>query len=702
MASAKLHLDQFLHGGDYNPDQWLDEPSVLCEDLRLMELAGCNAASIGIFAWTRLEPREGEFDFEWLDGLMEDFGSRGWKVALATPSAAVPHWMTRRYPEMLRVTADRRRELPGNRVKYCLTSPVLRDRVRRINGALARRYAGHPPLMLWHLSNEYGHYDHNGGCHCELCQSAFREWLKGRYQDDLERLNRAWWTSFWSHRYTEWEQIESPAPHGENCTHGLQLDWRRFVTEQTISFIRNEAAPLREATPDIPLTTNLMECFAGLDYWKLAKELDVVSWDSYPLWHMPDGEDREHPELSRAAVAAFHHDLFRSLGGGRPFLLMESTPSNTNWQPVGKLKRPGMHRLSSLQAVAHGSDSVMYFQWRKGRGGSEKFHGAVIDHVGHENTRVFRGVADVGAGLKRIAAAVGSETRAEVAVVFDWENWWAIDHAAGPRIEKKDYPQTCVAHYRALWELGVPVDIVGEDSDLSRYRLVVAPMLHMVREGLAERLEEFVRRGGTLVTTYWSGIVDASDLVFTGGWPGPLRALLGIWVEEIDSLYAEERNRVQISAAELGLAGSYECRELCELIHAETAEVLGVYEQDFYAGMPALTVNRFGEGAAYHVASRNDQRFIRDFLSGLVGKLELKRDIATELPRGVVARARHGAAASYLFVQNFVASERSVPLPETGLREMLQGVICGRELVLPPFGVAALELPRSVENPSVR
>jgi beta-galactosidase len=290
----------------------------------------------------------------------------------------------------------------------------------------------------------------------------------------------------------------------------LQLDWRRFVTAQTVDFIRNEAAPLREATPTIPVTTNLMEMYAGLDYWTLARELDIISWDSYPLWHMPDPADRDLPDLSRAAVAAFHHDLFRSLGGGRPFLLMESTPSATNWQPVSKLKRPGMHLLSSLQAVAHGSDSVLYFQWRKGRGGSEKFHGAVVDHVGHEHTRVFRDVAEVGEKLARLSSVVGATTKAEVAVVFDWENWWAIDHAAGPRIEKRDYPQTCMAHHRAFWELGVPVDIVGEDSDLSSYRVVVAPMLHMVRPGVAERLEEFVRRGGCLVTTYWSGIVDES------------------------------------------------------------------------------------------------------------------------------------------------------------------------------------------------
>lgn len=690
LAGAQLKIDRFLHGGDYNPDQWLDEPAVLPDDLRLMKLAGCNVASIGIFAWAVLEPREGDFQFAWLDKLMDDFAQRGWKVALATPSAALPNWMMRAYPEMLRVTADRRRELPGNRVKYCFSAPSLREKVTRINTLLAQRYAGHPALLLWHVSNEYGHYDHNGGCHCEMCQHEFREWLKAKYEGDLDRLNRLWWTSFWSHTYTEWDQIESPAPHGEGCTHGLQLDWRRFVTERTVSFIRTEVAPLRAATPGIPVTTNLMEWYPGLDYWTLAKELDVISWDSYPMWHTPDPEDADCPDLARASIAAFHHDLFRSLGGGRPFLLMESTPSATNWQPVAKLKRPGMHLLSSLQAVAHGSDSVMYFQWRKGRGGSEKFHGAVVDHVGHEHTRVFRDVAEVGEKLARLAPAVGSETRAEVAVLFDWENWWAIDFAAGPRVEKKDYPATCVAHHRVFLELGVPVDIVGEDSDLSKYRLIIAPMMYMVRPGVASRLEEFVRNGGCLVTTYWSGIVDANDLVFTGGLPGPLRALLGIWSEEIDALYAGERNRVRISAKDLGVERTYECRELCDLIHVESAKVLGTYEEDFYAGRPALTVNQFGQGEAYYVASRNDRAFLTDFLGALVKRLGLKRDLKTELPRGVLVRSRKNEKGEFVFVQNYANRPQRIELSETGMQDLLSGSVCDRVITVPAFGVAVL------------
>lgn len=688
---APFRTDRLLHGGDYNPDQWLHEPEVLREDLRLMEAARCNVASIGIFAWARLEPRDGDFDFAWLDELMDGFAERGWKVALATPSAAVPHWMTRQHPEMLRVTADRRRELRGNRVKYCLTAPSLRERVRRINGALAERYAGHPALFFWHLSNEYGHYDQNGGCHCDLCQEAFRGWLKARYGGDLERLNRAWWNAFWSHTYSAWEEIESPAPHGEGCTHGLQIDWRRFVTAQTIDFIRNEAAPLRAATPGIPVTTNLMELYAGLDYWALARELDVVSWDSYPMWHMPDRREGDTPDLGRAAVAAFHHDLFRSLGKAPTFLLMESTPSATNWQPVAKLKRPGMHLLSSLQAVAHGSDSVMYFQWRKGRGGSEKFHGAVVDHVGHEHTRVFRDVAEVGEKLQRLAPVAGSATRAEAAVLFDWENWWAIDHAAGPLAEGKDYPQTCMAHHRGLWELGVPVDIAGEDSDLARYRLVVAPMLYMVRPGVAARLEEFVHGGGTLVTTYWSGIVDEHDLVFTGGWPGPLRRLLGVWCEEIDALYPGERNRVKVAAEALRLHGEYECRDLCELLHAESAQVLATYQSDFYAGRPALTVNRFGRGEAYHVASRNERRFLRDFMEALVVRTGVRRDFDEPLPPGVVARSRHSEHGEFLFLQNYSAEPRRVELPHGGLVDMFRGSVCGEELELPPYGVAVLQ-----------
>lgn len=671
---------RMLHGADYNPDQWKNTPEVWDEDMRLMKLAHCNSMSVGIFSWVSLEPEEGRFEFGWLDEIMDKIYENGGRVVLATPSGARPAWMSFRYPEILRVHPNRQRILHGGRHNHCYTSPVYREKTQIINRKLAERYKDHPALIVWHVSNEYG-----GECHCDLCQAAFRHWLKVKYDNDLDKLNHAWWTGFWSHTYTDWSQIESPAPHGERSIHGLTLDWKRFVTWQTIDFFKNEIAPLKEITPDIPVTVNFMGTYTGLDYWKFAKEVDVVSWDSYPMWH------GEEPNWELATRIGFVHDINRSLRGGQPFMLMESTPSMTNWQPVSKLKRPGMHLLSSLQAVAHGSDTVQYFQWRKGRGSSEKFHGAVVDHCGHENTRVFRDVAEVGRVLEKLDNLVGTTVRPEAAVIYDWENRWAIEDAQGVRHEK-GYQPTCELHYRAFWNQGIPVDVINEDCDFSGYKLLIAPMMYMVRPGVAERIEDFVAGGGTFVTTYMSGWVDENDLCFLGGFPGPLRKVTGIWSEEIDSLYAHECNyAVPVSGNALGLSIEYKAVEMLDLIHAETAEVLAAYKGDFYQGRPALTVNSFGKGKAYYIAFRSGFDFLSDFYTRLIRELNISRVMDTELPEGVTAQKRSDGERDYIFLMNFSAEEKTVDLPEEEFEDMLEGSPVKGTVTLPGCGVRILQ-----------
>jgi beta-galactosidase len=553
-----------------------------------------------------------------------------------------------------------------------------------INRKLAERYRNHPALLVWHISNEYG-----GQCHCALCQDAFRTWLKERY-GSLEALNQAWWTAFWSHTYTDWSQIESPAPHGEWAIHGLNLDWKRFVTRQTTQFMKNEITPLRELTPNVPVTTNMMGTYSGLNYWKMAAELDVVSWDSYAPWHGVE------EDWKLGSSVSFIHDIYRCLKGGRPFMLMESTPSNVNWQEVCKPKRPGMHRLSSLQAVAHGADTVQYFQWRKSRGSFEKFHGAVVDHVGHENTRVFHDVEEVGQILEKLDAVIGTTVHPEVAIIYDWENEWAIGDLQGLSRKRRDYGGTCVAQYRPFWSRGVPVDVISMDSDFASYRLLIAPILYMVRPGVAERIGKFVEKGGTFVATYWSGIVNESDLCFLGGFPGPLRKILGLWAEEIDVLHDGQTNVViPVSKNGVGLTGRYKARELCDLIHAESAQVLAKYGLDFYKGRPALTVNEFGKGRAYYIASRNDDRFDDDFYEGLARGLGLKRVLGTRLPKGVTAQLRTDGKDEFVFLLNFQPAARRVNVGREGLSDMLTGKIVNGTVTLPAYGTLILRCPRA-------
>ncbi|GIP54563.1 beta-galactosidase [Paenibacillus vini] len=676
-------LPVMMHGADYNPEQWLHDPAVLEEDIRLMKLANCNVMSVGIFSWAALEPEEGTFTFDWLDRVLDRLAANGIYAWLATPSGARPAWMSEKYPEVLRVEANRQRNLHGMRHNHCFTSPVYREKIAIMNIKLAERYSAHPAVIGWHVSNEYG-----GECHCDYCQEAFRAWLKRKY-GSLEALNRAWWTTFWSHTYTSWSQVESPAPHGEMMVHGHNLDWRRFVSDQTIDFFRHEITPLKAINPDLPCTANMMDLFYGLDYREFAKAVDVISWDAYPTWHEAESE------IGIASWFAFNHDLFRTLKK-KPFMLMESTPSQTNWQPVSKLKRPGMHRLSSLQAVAHGSDTVQYFQWRKSRGSSEKFHGAVVDHVGNEHTRVFHEVAELGQTLSRMTEVVGTNVPAEAAILFDWDNRWAINDAQGPRNGGLHYEQTVVQHYRALWKQGVPTDIIGSNDDFTAYKLIVLPMAYLLREETGARLEQFVNEGGTLLVTYWSGIVNENDLCHLNGFPGPLRHVLGIWAEEIDGLHDHDSNSLVMSSGNrLGLEGSYEIRELCEVIHAESAEVLATYGDDFYAGKPVLTVNRpesAGSGRAYYLAARVSEDAFYDALYGkLVEESGVLRTLDSQLPEGVTAQLRCDGDHDYVFLLNFTGKTAKVQLDSREYVDLETGESLSGTLDLPLYGSLVLK-----------
>lgn len=621
-----------LHGGDYNPDQWLHEPAVIDEDFRLMEKAGCNTFSVGIFAWANLEPKEGTFTFEWLDDIMNRLAAKGYHAFLATPSGAKPRWMSEKYPEVRRVNVRGDRDLHGERHNHCFTSPVYREKVRIINTKLAERYKGHKALAGWHISNEY-----SGTCYCNFCLDAFRAFLKSRYPS-LDALNLAYWAAFWSQKFQSWEQIDPR----DSPIDALKLDWNRFITHQTVDFMKAEIAPLKAATPDLPCTTNMMSTFEGLDYWRFTGVCDRVCWDAYPQVHGPDS-------WRQGVWLSFVHDMYRSMKGGAPWMLMESTPSVTNWQPTPQLKKPGQHRQEMLLAIGHGADATMYFQWRKGQGAFEKMHGAVVDHEGTDRTRVFKDVAAHGAYIKQLDGVVGTTVRPQVGLIHDWEVRWAITHTQGPRQQPgrfafdKEYVDTCINHYRPFWKLGVPVDVIESLSDFTRYKVIVAPMLFMLKPGVAERLEAFVKGGGTLVLTYLSAFVNETELVYRGGLPGGgLRKLAGIWNEEIDSLYPDPPQRIVPAAGNaMALPTESPVREYCELVHLEGATALATYKNDFYAGMPALTLNKYGAGRVYYLAARPaGDTFLDAFTRALVKDAGLARTLDVELPEGVTVQQR--------------------------------------------------------------
>lgn len=674
--ACRLTSEGFLHGADYNPDQWLKSPEVIAQDFRLLELANMNSVTLGVFSWAQLEPEEGRFEFGWMDDIFSRAEKQGVKVILATPSGGKPNWLALGYPEVRRVTADGHREPQGGRHNHCLTSPVYREKVRGINSRLAARYGRHPALVLWHISNEL-----NGYCHCPLCWEAFRSWLKARYQT-IDALNDAWWSRFWSHTYTDWSQIQSLDP----SVHGLELDWKRFMTHQCCSFIRNEVEAVRPHSPHIPATTNFMPFHASYNQWELAREVDVISWDNYPGWH--HGTSPEFDETENALLTAISHDAFRSMKKGAPFLLMETTPGQVNWGHVSPVKRPGVHRLTGLLAVAHGADSVCYFQFRKGLGSSEKFHGAVIGHDGSKDTRVFREVAALGATLKSLSGLAGAPTAARAALLLDWENRWALEQAQTHQNANKNYLATQLDHYRPLWKRGVPLDVLDQEADLSGYDLVAAPMLYMVRGDLGGRLAAFVQNGGTLIGTYCSGVVNGTDLCFSETIPGPLREVLGLRVEETDALPDGVERRIEaIEGADHGLSGSYQGRHYFDILHLEGATPLAVYAEDFYAGTPAVTVHRFGKGRAYYVASRNDPRFLDDLLGFLARDLHLTPIPSGSLPEGVILRQRTNGPETFAFLMNFRARPATAELPDGQWTDAESGeAISGTRVDLAPFG----------------
>lgn len=673
-APATPKFPHILHGGDYNPEQWLDQPEVLEEDIRLFRKAHINCVSLGIFSWAKLEPEEGVYDFGWLDEIIDRLYANGIYTVLATPSGARPQWLAQKYPEVLRVRPDGLRNFYGHRQNHCYTSPLYREKVTQIDTLLAEHYANHPAVILWHISNEFG-----GECHCELCQAAFREWVQKKY-GTLDKLNHAWWANFWSHTYTDWSQVHSPSPVGETSVHGLDLDWRRFVTYQTVDFMKTEIAAVKAVNPDIPVTTNMMTMYTyELNYFAFRDALDVISWDNYPEWHNPYMGNEEV-----AKDCAMTHDMMRSLQK-KPFLLMECTPNATNWQGVSKLKKPGMHQLSVIEAVAHGADSGQYFQLRQSRGSCEKFHSAVISNTGTENTRTFREVTDIGAVLEQLSDRVyGSGTPAETAILFDTENKWALDKCQGPRNIGLDYFGNIRRNYSYFWKNGINVDIIDSTFDLSGYKLVIAPMLYLFRDGIQEKLRRFVRNGGTLVTTCFTGVVNDTDLSFLGeATEDKLSDVLGLWVEEVDSLYDCESNRTTWNGK------SYSLKELCEICHPTTCETLAVYETDFYAGKPVLTKNQFGKGVAYHVSASADTDFFHALYAKLAAACDLTYAIRTAVPDGVSLTWRQSDTEKLIFVQNFGDSAAAVQLDQP-YENILSGETVSGSLNIEKYGFAVL------------
>jgi len=639
------------------------------EDVRLMREAGVNLVSLGIFSWSRLEPIQGKHEFGWLDRIMDMLHEGGVRVDLATATASPPPWLSHAHPEMLPVMADGVRLWHGARQHYCPSSPVYREAAGRLVKALATRYAKHPALAMWHVGNEFG--CHVPACYCDVSAQAFREWLQERY-GDLESLNRAWGTDFWSQRYSEWDEILPPRRTPTWPNPSQQLDFMRFSSDALLECYELERAILTELSPGVAVTTNFMRFFKPLDYWKWAEREDVVSDDVY--------QDPADPDAGmRSAMAG---DLMRSLGGGRPWILMEQTTNRVNWRDVNIPKAPGQMRLWSYQAVAHGADGVMFFQWRQSRAGAEKFHSAMVPHGRPESTPTWHEVVELGRELAGLDTVCGSRIKADVAILHDWESWWALELPSKPSIRVRHVDQL-ESYYRHLFDANLTTDFARPSDDLSGYRLVLAPNVYLISDEAAGNLAAFVEAGGTLVMSFFSGIVDPFEHIRLGGYPEPFRRLLGL--EVVDWLPLADGEDIKLNFGDGTMAHA---DMWSELIVLAGAEALAHFSGSTLDGRPAVTSHKFGEGRAIYVATRPDVAAMARILRAAAADAEVKP--AIEAPAGVSAIRRSGPRSSLLFLLNHRDVPVDVPVADPG-SNLVDGSEVHRGLLrLGPRGVAVI------------
>ncbi|WP_330454717.1 MULTISPECIES: beta-galactosidase [unclassified Streptomyces] len=643
---------RILFGGDYNPEQWPEE--VWEDDVRLMKEAGVNSVTLGVFSWAKIEPRPGAREFGWLDRLMDLMHAHGIGVVLATPTASPPPWMGARHPETLPRAEDGSVVWYGSRQQFCASSPVYRRYAAALTEDLAARYAQHPALTVWHINNEYCTH-----CWCDETAGHFRRWLRSRY-GTLDALNEAWGTAFWSQRYDAWTEILPPrkAQYMKNPTQ--VLDFKRFTSDALLECFVAERDIVARHTPHIPVTTNFMPLWSGQDAWAWSAEEDIVSVDIYPDPRDPWG----------GQYNAMLADMTRSQAAG-PWMLMEQAAGAVNWRGVNHPKPEGLNRLWSLQSVARGADAICYFQWRQSRQGSEKFHSGMLGHAG-EHGRSFRETRRLGAELAALGPAVaGTEVRADVAVLHDWDAWWAGAQEGSPS-RLLDYAEVVGRWHRALWENGTPTDFARPDADLSRFKAVVVPHLYLLDDAAIDNLVAYVRDGGRLVCGFFTGVADVDDRVRPGGMDARLRELFGIatlhewWPLEADAPVECDGFRGTLWSEELEAA--------------EDTEVLATYREGELAGLPAV----LRRGRAVYVSTLPEPPALRALLADVVREAGVEPVLAG-LPEGVEAVRR----GELLFLLHHRREMVTVAVPGT-YEDLLTGRTVTDRIALGRYGVAVL------------
>jgi beta-galactosidase len=600
-----LNTDRLYFGGDYNPEQWPKE--VWKNDIELMQKANVNLVSLGIFSWANIEISDGNYQFGWLDEIMDLLHEGGISVDLATATASPPAWLSAAHPEILPVNFDGIRLEFGGRQAYCAASKVYQQKAAALTEQIAKRYAKHPAVVMWHVNNEYG--CHAPYCYCDASKAAFVQWLQKKYAS-LDELNASWGTDFWSQRYRNWDDIPAPkrTPDGTHPNPGAQIDFRRFSSEITLELFKTERDIIKKYDSVNPVTTNFMSMKGthAMDYFAWAKEVDFVSTDHYLAQH----DIENHIDLAQMA------DLTRGFADGKQWLLMEHSSSAVNWQPRNYAKTPGQEKRNAMSFVARGSQGAMYFQWRQSQAGSERFHSAMVPHGG-ENTRVYREVAELGKLLSDHPELSKHATdKAEVAIVFDYEQFWAMMQANLPT-EDLSYPDTVAAWYRALYKEGIQADFVPANVDaatLADYKLVLMPMVHMLSDAEEQVFTSYAQNGGNLVVGYFSNIADRTLRVKLGGYGGSL-------VKDVIGLYVEEFYPLRESTVKL--SNGFEAKLWAELSALNGAEVVAEFSSGQAQGQAAIVKRNLGASTAWYQGTELTDDSQRKFFSDIAKQLGL-------------------------------------------------------------------------------
>jgi len=633
------------YGADYYPEHWPEERWEI--DANLMESAGINVVRLAEFAWVKLEPKEGYYDFSWLDKAIEILSKHGIKVVLGTPTASPPMWLVKKYPQVLPKDKDGHIMGPGGRRHYCYNSSEYRELTRKIVTAMAEHYKDNPNVIGWQIDNELGCHESNR-CYCDNCLTKFREWVKKKY-GTLENLNRSWGTIFWSQTYSDWDEIIIPRRTVGSHNPSLLLDFLRFVSDSTIEYQNLQVEILKKICPDKFVTHNFMGLFGGLDYYKLAESLDFISWDNYPRF-------RGSPDPARIALS---HDVMRGVNRGKPFWVMEEQSGAAGWEIFGSHPLPGEIRLWSYQGIAHGADAIVYFRWRTCRFGTEEYWHGILDHDGVPRRR-YEEVKRMGEELKNLTELAGSIYKAETAIIYSYDIRWALE--IQPNNPDFNYMEQIQKYYTGLFNQHVPVDIVHPLEDLSRYKLVIAPSLYLMTPEIKENLERYVRNGGTLVVTLRSGVKDWNNVVTDKTLPGELSDLLGIEIEEYCSMSPGEKYHIKGIGPE-----RFTCKAICEFVNPKNAEVIALYEDGPFAGKPVVTINRFGSGESIYVGADVDIEYIESLLFWLITRSKI--DVIAMGSKDVEVTIREGKNGTFIFLLNHSDKLETIKLSFPGYIE---------------------------------